>query len=409
MKKSKKTLNKKSLNLQQFKAILKKDLSLLFRKKIAFFIFGGPFLLMFFMFILPTLFSTSTTLNLLIYNEDQGYMEQNIGNQIVLLLSQYYSSNDSHVSVILVDNYSAILKTEDLGLYIPSNFSTLAFTSSPSLYVVDTQQTISSQTQISIIYNICQKVMTSAIANRTIPDIQTVQVSPTSGTGEQSLSVKASIIAYPLGYMIFLLIALNSSSNSLIGFAREKRMRTMEIILAYTINHRSLIISKVITGVVASIGSTLSYFLGIGAATLVINRNSDTNFFDIFSLKFKLLGFWDVLLVVLSVIIALFLSTLMTMAVDCNLTREASERLSPLISIGFSFFFYFLIIVNPFAFSTALIINPFYWPYRLVLLVVSKKFTFEVAIYIVEIISLTLILVYLATKGIEKEKNLYLE
>jgi len=209
--------------------------------------------------------------------------------------------------------------------------------------------------------------------------------------------------------MIFLLIALNSSSNSLIGFAREKRMRTMEIILAYTINHRSLIISKVITGVVASIGSTLSYFLGIGAATLVINRNSDTNFFDIFSLKFKLLGFWDVLLVVLSVIIALFLSTLMTMAVDCNLTREASEKLSPLISIGFSFFFYFLIIVNPFAFSTALIINPFYWPYRLVLLVVSKKFTFEVAIYIVEIISLTLILVYLATKGIEKEKNLYLE
>ncbi|MHA1115661.1 MAG: ABC transporter permease [Candidatus Heimdallarchaeaceae archaeon] len=408
MKETKKTLKKK-LNLQQFKAILKKDLSLLFRKKIAFFIFGGPFLLMFFMFIIPTLFSTSTQLNLLIYNEDQGYMDQNIGDLIVQSLNLYYSSNDSLVSVILVDNYSAILKTEDLGLYIPSNFSTLAFSSSPSLYIVDTLQTITSQTQISIIYNICQKVMTTAIANRTIPDIQTVQVSPVSGTGEQSLSVKASIVAYPLGYMIFLLIALNSSSNSLIGFAREKRMRTMEIMLAYTINHRSLIISKVITGVVASVGSTLSYFLGVGAAALIINRNSETNFFDIFSLNLNLLNFWDILLVILSVIVALFLSTLMTMAVDCNLTREASERLSPLISIGFSFFFYFLIIVNPFAFSTALMLNPFYWPYRLVLLVVSKKFTVEVIIYIIEIISLTLILIYFATRGIEKEKNLYLE
>ncbi|UJG41656.1 MAG: ABC transporter permease [Candidatus Heimdallarchaeum aukensis] len=408
MKETKKTLKKK-LNLQQFKAILKKDLSLLFRKKIAFFIFGGPFLLMFFMFIIPTLFSTSTQLNLLIYNEDQGYMDQNIGDLIVQSLNLYYSSNDSLVSVILVDNYSAILKTEDLGLYIPSNFSTLAFSSSPSLYIVDTLQTITSQTQISIIYNICQKVMTTAIANRSIPDIQTVQVSPVSGTGEQSLSVKASIVAYPLGYMIFLLIALNSSSNSLIGFAREKRMRTMEIMLAYTINHRSLIISKVITGVVASVGSTLSYFLGVGAAALIINRNSETNFFDIFSLNLNLLNFWDILLVILSVIVALFLSTLMTMAVDCNLTREASERLSPLISIGFSFFFYFLIIVNPFAFSTALMINPFYWPYRLVLLVVSKKFTIEVIIYIIEIISLTFILIYFATRGIEKEKNLYLE
>ena len=408
MKESKKTLRKK-LNLQQFKAILKKDLSLLFRKKIAFFIFGGPFLLMFFMFIIPTLFSTSTQLNLLIYNEDQGYIDQNIGELIVQSLNLYYSSNDSPVYVTLVDNYSAILKTEDLGLYIPSNFSTLAFTSSPSLYIVDTQQTITSQTQISVIYNICQKVMTTAIANRTIPDIQTVQVSPVSGTGEQSLSVKASIIAYPLGYMIFLLIALNSSSNSLIGFAREKRMRTMEIMLAYTINHRSLIISKVITGVVASVGSTLSYFLGVGTAALIINRNSETNFLDIFSLNFNLLNFWDILLVILSVIVALFLSTLMTMAVDCNLTREASERLSPLISIGFSFFFYFLIIVNPFAFSTALMINPFYWPYRLVLLIVSKKFTIEVIMYITEIILLTIILIYFATKGIEKEKNLYLE
>ncbi|MHA1305010.1 MAG: ABC transporter permease [Candidatus Heimdallarchaeaceae archaeon] len=400
---------KKSFNTLQFKAILKKDLSLLFRKKIALFIFGGPFVLMFVMFVLPSIFIGTDTLTLVVFNEDIGYQEINIGDAIVGNLSVYYSSNTSDVNIRLVNNLSAVLGADDLGLYIPSNFSNLSFTSYPQLFFVDTQKTFFSETQIAVINNICMNVMTTMLANRTIPDIESISLTPSVGEGEVFLSAKAAIVAYPLSYMIFLLIALNSSSNSLIGFAREKRMRTMEIILAYTYNHKLLIISKAITGVVASLGSTLSYILGIVSATLVFSAGQDESLFSIFAINLQSLSFLDVFFIFLAVVTALVISTLMTMAVDCNLAREASERLSPLVSIGFSFFFYFMIIVNPFAFNPSLLANPFYWPYRITLLLISGKFNFEVILYLSLIVLLLVALIGLATRGIEKEKSLYLD
>ncbi len=404
------TKTKYKYTLTQFKAILKKDLTLLFRKKVALFIFGGPFIIMFAMFAIPYLFSGQHALSLVVYSADEGAFGKNIGSAIVGNLSDYYASNSNNeITVEVAYNYNDVLNTTDMGLFIPNNFTYLAFTSIPQLFIVDNEGNMLAQTQLSVINNIAQRVMVSMIANRTIPSIENVQISSSNVSPETSLSSKAILAAYPLGYMIFLLVTLNSSSNSIIGFAREKRMRTMEILLSYTQEHYILIISKVITGLVASLGSAFSYILGILSATILFSPEEGSNMFDIFSVKLKVFTFWDMLIIFFAVVISLIISTLMTMAVDCNITKEASERLSPLISIGFSFFFYFVVIVHPYRFSLFLLFDPFYWPYRATLLLLSGQFNIELLIEAMLTTVLFIALIALATKGVQKEKTLYLD
>ncbi len=395
-------------NIKQFKAILKKDLSLLFRKRIAIFVFGGPFILMFILLGVPALFSSQQALPLLIYNDDIGYNQTNIGEAIVGNITIYFSTDES-IAVETADNLTVVQQTRGLGLFIPSNFSEIAYVGFPIIYTVDATQSLFTSSTFAIINSIATNVMTTFLANRSINDVQNIQIPATALPEELILGPKAASIALPLSYMIFLLIALNSGSYSLIGFAREKRMRTMETLLAYTFKHSLLVISKVITGLVASLGTTLSYVLGILVGTQIAGGSSSNDLFAIFGLNFNTLGAGDIIISLIFVVIALLISTLITMAVDCNVSREASERISPLISIGLAMFFYFVVLMNPLGTSSVLMINPFYWCYRLGLLLIAGKFNYEVAIYLLLIVGIITILIRFATRGIQKEKSLYLE
>ncbi|MCG3216641.1 MAG: ABC transporter permease [Candidatus Heimdallarchaeota archaeon] len=395
-------------NIKQFKAILKKDLSLLFRKRIAIFVFGGPFILMFILLGVPALFSSQQALPLLIYNDDIGYNQTNIGEAIVGNITIYFSTDES-IAVETADNLTVVQQTRGLGLFIPSNFSEIAYVGFPIIYTVDATQSLFTSSTFAIINSIATNVMTTFLANRSINDVQNIQIPATALPEELILGPKAASIALPLSYMIFLLIALNSGSYSLIGFAREKRMRTMETLLAYTFKHSLLVISKVITGLVASLGTTLSYVLGILVGTQIAGGSSSNNLFAIFGLNFNTLGAGDIIISLIFVVIALLISTLITMAVDCNVSREASERISPIISIGLAMFFYFVVMMNPLGTSSVLMINPFYWCYRLGLLLIAGKFNYEVAIYLLLIVGIITILIRYATRGIQKEKSLYLE
>ncbi len=395
-------------NIKQFKAILKKDLSLLFRKRIAIFVFGGPFILMFILLGVPALFSSQQALPLLIYNDDIGYNQTNIGEAIVGNITIYFSTDES-IAVETADNLTVVQQTRGLGLFIPSNFSEIAYVGFPIIYTVDATQSLFTSSTFAIINSIATNVMTTFLANRSINDVQNIQIPATALPEELILGPKAASIALPLSYMIFLLIALNSGSYSLIGFAREKRMRTMETLLAYTFKHSLLVISKVITGLVASLGTTLSYVLGILVGTQIAGGSSSNNLFAIFGLNFNTLGAGDIIISLIFVVIALLISTLITMAVDCNVSREASERISPIISIGLAMFFYFVVMMNPLGTSSILMINPFYWCYRLGLLLIAGKFNYEVAIYLLLIVGIITILIRYATRGIQKEKSLYLE
>jgi ABC-type transport system involved in multi-copper enzyme maturation permease subunit len=400
-------MSKSNISLKQFRAILKKDLSMLFRKRVAIFVFGGPFIMMFILLGLPSLFTTQQAITLLIYSDDTGYIGVNIGESIIGNISSYYQ-NDETVTVEVAANFSVVQQTRGLGTYVPSNFTEQAFTGSPSIYTIDATQSLFSSSLFTEIYTIASKVMSNFVANRSIPDLLSVQLPPAAIPEEAILGPKAAAVAMPLGYMIFLLIALNSGSYSIIGFAREKRMRTMEILLAYTHKHSLLVISKVITGLVASLGSTLSYVLGILVGTS-LSDNSSGDLFDIFGLNFNVLGAGTIVISFIFVVLALLISTLITMAVDTNMAREAAERISPLVSIGLAMFFYFIVLTSPLTLSSILLINPFYWCYRLCLLLVAGKLTIEVLIYFLLIGGLIFILIQIATRGIQKEKSLYLE
>ena len=395
-------------NLKQFKAIFKKDISLLFRKKVAIFVFGGPFILMFILLGIPALFSSQQAVALLVYNEDLGYNQANVGDAIIGNLTVYFATDDA-ITIEEVDNVTTVQQTRGLGLYIPSNFSQIAYEGIPIIYTVDATQSLFTSSTFNIINSIATKVMTSFLANRTINDVQNIQLPAEALPEELILGPKAAALAMPLSYMIFLLIALNSGSYSLIGFAREKRMRTMETLLAYSYKHSLLVISKVITGIVASLGTTLSYFLGILVGTQLAGGTNNGELFDLFGLNINQLGASGIVISLVFVILALLISTLITMAVDCNVSREASERISPLISIGLAMFFYFIVLMNPLGTSSALMINPFYWCYRLGLLIIAGKFNIEAIIYLLLIGGLIAILIMISTRGIQKEKSLYLE
>ncbi len=395
------------LHLNQLKALLKKDISLLFRKRVAIFIFGGPFILMFILIGLPALFTSQSAIVLLVHSEDIGYLDSNIGESIVGNISVYFDSDET-MEVQLTDNLTKVLYTSELGYYIPTNFSEQAFTGSPITFTIDATLSPYTSSIFNVVQAIASNVMVTYLANRTIPPLQNYELPPESLSEELILGPKAAAIAMPLSYMIFLLIAMNSGSYSLIGFAREKRMRTMEILLSYTHNHSYLVISKVITGLVASLGSTLSYVLGIIVGTQLSGSNT-SGLLEVFGLNLDKLAVGDIIISLIFVVIALLISTLITMAIDCNLTREASERVSPLISIGFAMFFYFVVMMNPFATSSALLINPFYWCYRLGLLLIAGVFSMELLLYFSLIIGLVALLIFLATRGIQKEKSLYLE
>ncbi len=394
-------------HLNQLKALLKKDISLLFRKKVAIFIFGGPFILMFILIGLPALFGSQSAIILLVHSEDIGYLDTNIGESIVGNISLYFDSDET-IEIQVTDNLTEVLYTPELGYYIPTNFSELAFTGIPVTFTIDATLSPYTSSIFSVLQAIASNVMVTYLANRTIPPLQNYELPPESLPEEQILGPKAAAIAMPLSYMIFLLIAMNSGSYSLIGFAREKRMRTMEILLSYTHNHSYLVISKVITGLVASLGSTLSYVLGILVGTQLSGSNT-SGLLEVFGLNLDELGAGDIIVSLIFVVIALLISTLLTMAVDCNLTREASERVSPLISIGLAMFFYFVVMMNPFTTSSALLVNPFYWCYRLGLLLIAGVFSMEIFLYSALIIGLVAILIFLSTRGIQKEKSLYLE
>lgn len=392
----------------QLKALLKKDIALLFRKKVAFFIFFGPFLLMFFIIGLPTLLSSTETMHLYVFNEDLGYNSTNIGTNIVGNLSIFYKDSE-FVELTVVGSYAELMNTKELGLYIPANFSTLAFTGIPKLYLVDRSQSPYVDQIWGEVNSVASQVVTTTLANRTIPPILQEEIKSEEEGLEGLLSEKAAMIAFPMGYMIFLLVTLNSSSNSLIGFAREKRMRTMEILLAYTKDHRMLVISKTITAIIAALGSTTSYVLGILVGSYLATSKQAEGLLSVFGIDFESITAGAVIVMFLVVILALLIGTSITMALDTNMTREASERLSPLVGIGLAMLFYFVVITNPVNYIPSMIVNPFYWCYRLGLLLIDGKWTWETFTYIILIIALIGILIQISTRGIEKESNLYVE
>ena len=395
------------ISFNQFKTILKKDLSLLFRKRVAIFVFGGPFILMFILLGIPSLFGSQQAIALLVYSDDMGYSGVNIGDSVIGNISAYFI-DDETITIEEADNFTEVQQTRSLGIYIPSNFSELSYTGVPVIYSVDATQSPFTSATFGTINSIATKVVSIYLANRTVPSVYSIALPPAALPEELILGPKAASIAMPLSYMIFLLIALNSSSYSIIGFAREKRMRTMEILLAYTHTHSILVISKVITGLIASLGSTLSYVLGILVGTSLSGTDSG-DLFDIFGLNLSKLGAGDIIVSFIFVVLALLIATLITMVIDCNLNREAAERVSPLVSIGLAMFFYFIVLMNPLGVSPALMINPFYWCYRLGLLLIAGKFNTEVIVFSLLIIGLVAILIQFSTRGIQKERSLYLE
>ena len=136
---------------KQLQTLLKKDLRLLFRKRVAIVVFGGPFLLMFILIGLPSLFTSQQKMTLLVCSDDQSYLGVDVGDSVVANITAYYSLDET-VDVQTVSNFSAVKNTDNFGIYIPSNFSYLVIsdTSSPTYFTVDATQSLFSSSIFSV-------------------------------------------------------------------------------------------------------------------------------------------------------------------------------------------------------------------------------------------------------------------
>ncbi|GAH69899.1 unnamed protein product, partial [marine sediment metagenome] len=153
-------------HLNQLKALLKKDISLLFRKKVAIFIFGGPFILMFILIGLPALFTSQEALILIVYSEDSGYLGANIGDSIVGNISLYFDSDET-IEVQVTNNLTEVLYTQELGYYIPDNFSEQAFMEMgiPVTFTIDATLSPYTSSIFGVVHTIASNVMVTFLAN----------------------------------------------------------------------------------------------------------------------------------------------------------------------------------------------------------------------------------------------------
>ncbi|MHA1220144.1 MAG: hypothetical protein ACTSQB_00245, partial [Candidatus Heimdallarchaeota archaeon] len=118
----------------QFKAILKKDLKLVFTWKTIILTIIVPFIMMFAIVGIPTLFVTGSDTVITVCYDDLGSIEQhmngtfynvNLGNNSIYEI-QRFATTDDNIEIIVVDTREEALNASN-GIYFPENFTAATF------------------------------------------------------------------------------------------------------------------------------------------------------------------------------------------------------------------------------------------------------------------------------------------
>jgi ABC-type transport system involved in multi-copper enzyme maturation permease subunit len=410
----------------QFGAILRKDLRLVFTWKTILITVFVPFIMMFLIVSLPTIFIGATDTVITVCTEDLGSFEQhvngtvyeiNIGDNAIINM-QYFVGNTSNLEIVVVDTREEALNATN-SIYIPANFTETTFDGSSKIETRKSSSDISIQgiyfdQMILRIQEVIDGTVLflNNVTQENLPRIEQITYTPPAGDPESGWSQDTLALAGPFAYAMFILVTLVGNMGRTIGFSKEKEDGTFETMLSITRNRSNLVFSKLIVGFIASLLSILAYFTGSALAGLISlqvfgdpGESFGTEGILALSIQDLLSGKGVVLL--LGIVVALVITMLALMTVDTMFSRTVAERVGITVVMGFGLLFYFTVAFDPGTTMFFAQINPFYWIYHSFLSMVDFSFGWVDAIFIGMIIVLLGVMVFLARKSIEREKVLF--
>ncbi len=409
---------------EQFIPILKKDLKLVFTWKTMMVIVFVPFIMMFLIIGVPTLFIGTASTTVYICSDDLGAnvtnydnltFSLNLGDKAIAYV-QEYANNVSNLDVEIVDTRLDALN-ESNGIYIPANYTSEIFAGTTAIEYHSTSGSASFQ---GVYFNevklrIQELVLSWFLAlnlDVAFPDYNEVAYIPPVGEPTSGWSAETLVLASPFAYALFIMVALIGNMGRTIGFSKEKEDGTFETMLTITKNRSLLVLSKLLVGVIATNLSILAYFVGsalAGAMAKSLSGGTDNaaGLEGILAFPMSdLLSFKGVILLIgLGSTLVLAMLTLMTF--DTMFSKTVSERIGTSVVMGFGMLFYFTVAFDPGTTAIYARINPFYWIYHAFLSMIDLSFAWLDALYIVLFLGLFALLLLLARRAIEREKALF--
>ncbi len=410
----------------QFSPILKKDLRLVFTWKTIIITVFVPFIMMFLIVSLPTIFIGASDTVITVCTDDLGSFEQHVNGTIyginlgdaAILNIQNFAENTSNLEIKIVDTREEALNVTN-SIYIPANFTETTFNGISKIESRKSASDISLQGVYfdQVVLKIQEVVDTyilflNNVTQENLPRIEQIIFVPPAGDSDSGWSQETMELAAPFAYAMFILVTLVGNMGRTIGFSKEKEDGTFETMLSITRNRANLVFSKLIVGFIASVLSILAYFTGSALAgwismQVIGDPGESVGTEGILSLSLQdLLSFKGVVLLI-GIVLALVITMLALMTVDTMFSKTVAERVGITVVMGFGLLFYFTVAFDPGTTMFFAQINPFYWIYHSFLSMIDLSFGWVDSIFIVLIAGLLIAMVYLARKSIEREKVLF--
>ena len=409
---------------EQFLPILKKDLKLVFNWKTLLVIVFVPFIMMFLIIGLPTLFIGTANTTVYICSDDisvdftvaydNSTIKLNLGNETIKFV-QEYANNVSNLEIKIVETRLEALNMSN-GIYIPANYTKQYFNGSTAIEYHSTAGPTSFQgvyfNEVKLRINeMTQGWFLALNLEVPFPEFKEVEYLPPVGEPSSGWSQSTLIMASPYAYAMFIMVALIGNMGRTIGFSKEKEDGTFETMLTITKNRSLLVLSKLIVGVIASTLSIIAYFVGSALAGALAQQigggEAAAGLEGVLALPMSdLLSFKGVVLL-LGLALALIMAMLALMTFDTMFSKTVSERIGTSAVLGFGMLFYFTVAFD--AGTTAIYaqVNPFYWVYHSFLSMIDLSFGWLDGLYLALFFGLMVALLFLARRAIEREKVLF--
>ncbi len=392
----------------QLKILLIKDLKSLFKQRSVIFTLIMPMLIIISFGLLPLLVNSSEPFTVAYLNEDVGSGNLNIGNMVISNLADQFN-NDPSLELVKVNSYEEFINSDN-AIWLPANFTVVANTTRNAVYyVVMSDSNIRSQPIMNgLVKSIIEKTVSDALVPVQVPTTSAIQVYPKNNTDDDGEAKNRGKVAFPLAYMVFLILIMGTSTMRLTGFSAEKEAGMMEILLSSVINRRELVLSKLITGIVYGFVSILSYLIGM-LIVYVINLSSDITPDEIVDLivPHEILTPWSIFTLIIMFMLLSFMSMEILLAAQIIMGRDGGDRFGSTVLTILTIMFYATSISDPLAESMSQIINPFFWVFKLALNMIFMENIYGSLMYTLMIILFSLFMIGIQAKYIEREQIIY--
>ncbi|HUT79658.1 MAG TPA: ABC transporter permease [Candidatus Bathyarchaeia archaeon] len=410
----------------QFKAILKKDLKLVFTWKTIILTIVVPFIMMFAIVGIPTLFISGSNTLVVVCSDDVSInishvngtlYEIDLGNSSIAELENF-ASQDSNIEIVVVNTRQEALNASN-GIYFPANFTSSSFAGESVFEYRKSASDLSIQGanfdyMLSIIQQVVFKtyLFINNITEDNAPQVDFVEYFPPVTDTDKIWSQDTLGFAMPFAYALFILLSLIGNMGRTIGFSKEKEDGTFETMLSITRNRANLVYSKLIVGIIASLLTLLSYFAGAAIAggisfAVLGGTSSSTGVEGFLSISLEdLLSFKGIVLLA-GIGLALIITMLALMFVDTMFPKNIAERIGVPVVMAFGLIFMISVFTNPGESTIIAQISPYYWIYHFCMSIIDLSFGWVDAIYLILSVGLLVLMVFLARKAIEREKVLF--